>query len=500
MEWSGKQAQQQGSEVQPEHKVVLVKALPPEVSAEDVIHHALKCGKVMNRFVQEKTRHLFVEMESREHAQQLVTLLEGISVKGHQLRCELSQRYAQVTEEKVNRVLVLSLPGLVDGTTDCHQLASLLGSKGGRVLKIQLWASKDGVVQGLVEMDSNESAQVLREQLSGYMMGSATVRLSYSNKQTIEIKQRQYGFDFVTNEGSGMCPRMMQPMPHPQQMPNRPGMRVPPSYPPMPGHPMSPLHNGVHDGTCTVLVKNLIEGVPPEALFRLFGICGDVRAVKIMFKRRSSALIEYTNPRGAMKACQLLQGCPFYEDFRTLQVMPAKLAHITGPEDDLTKYYTESPHHRFSGRSAQKNLENMHGPNVQLHISNVPVGIPDETVENALKQYSDFATTRWIENKANVEARTKMCIATLESIRSAVAALMGLHTICFSGHPPANGKGIVVSFSKRTMQKPARSPSEGIRQSPEVGANGLIPDPTRASLGESPRYKDATGTTVPGHP
>ena len=158
------------------------------------------------------------------------------------------------------------------------------------------------------------------------------------------------------------------------------------------------------------------------------------------------------------------------------------MGQITGPADELTKYFPDSLHHRFVGRLAHKNFENMCGPSTQLHISNVPVGIKNETVEAALRQFSDHATTKWIENKANAEVRTKMCIATLESVRSAVAALMGMHTICFSGHKPANGKGIVVSFSRRHMQRPDAHSGQAYQPISVVGANGIIADPTRPGM------------------
>ena len=358
-QWQGKSEKGDKKLPQPEggsdsHRVVLVQRLPPEVSVEDVIHHAMKLGKVTGRFVQEKTRHVFVEMSTQAEAQQLVQTLGTISIKGHSLKAEFSSRYAQVTEEQVNKVLVLSLPGLTDGSLDCKQLASIFNSKGGNVRKIQLWTSKDGVVQGLIEMDSNSSAQILREQLSGYVTGGTTIRLSYSNKPSIEIKQPIHGYDFVLNQGAGMCPRLgmgHQVMNHNQhhhhhhhahhhmgghhghhhqQMGGKGGG----GYPPMGGgghhhhhhhhhhqHHHQQHHQHQHsmhrmDESTSVMVKNLVEGTSPDAIFRLFGTCGDVRAVKIMFKHRTYALVQYDSPRGADKACQFLHGCAFYEESR----------------------------------------------------------------------------------------------------------------------------------------------------------------------------------------
>eukprot|EP01063_Lacrimia_lanifica_P030687 TRINITY_DN4919_c0_g1_i1.p1 TRINITY_DN4919_c0_g1~~TRINITY_DN4919_c0_g1_i1.p1 ORF type:complete len:636 (+),score=211.90 TRINITY_DN4919_c0_g1_i1:66-1973(+) len=606
--------QQPGGDAQPAPRVVLVQRLPQEVSVEDVVHLAGNAGRVTGRYVQEKTRHVFIEMETHEQALALVQNLGNISVKGHQLKSELSTRYAEVVAEKVNKVLVLSLPGLQEWQTDCQKLAAMFNSKGGQVQRMQLWLTRDGIVQGLVEMDSDHSAQVLREQLSGYVMGTATVRLSYSNKQSIVIKQPQFGCDFVTQQGAGMCPRrpesfqvltpanpslgvnasaglpgvmpqmpaaafqqmapqMHQPLapmggsgmhmgqlgmggyggtppqpqlapphtppplglqgspvpalmggaPQPQQqmmgmatqspphaMGHQYGLpqvqhmtqaapaRTPPSMPApgqgsrgfvsQQGHQVQPLQPhgaGEYQGPTTVLVKNLLDGTSPDAIFRLFGTCGDVKAVKIMYKKRTTAVVQFATPEGRVLACKLLHGCPFYDASRLLEVQPSRMGQITGTEDELTRYYHESHAHvyRFSNqRLAQKNYENIHGPSNQLHISNVPVGVPSEDVERALRLFSDVVLTSWMGNKGHEAARTKMCIVALDDVRAAVAALIGLHTAALP-HQEGGDKGIVVSFSKKA-QRPRRLSSSHLppadaRRPAAADFVGLINDPVR---------------------
>ncbi|KAJ9465126.1 Polypyrimidine tract-binding protein-like protein 3 [Diplonema papillatum] len=365
--------------VQGSGRVVIVHGLPAEVSEEDIIPHANKVGAVRKRFVQEKNRHVFIEMDSHHQATALVQLLTQILVKGHQLRAELSSRYPQVHEEKVNKVLVLTMPGLSDGQTDCHRLGNLFRSKGVVVRKIQLW-SKDGLVSGLVETDSNRSAKLLREQLSGYSMDGAILRLSYSNKESIEIKQLQFGCNFETGEGAGDCPKAGPP-PGQQWPPAQPAnhhQQPPPPPPPPPGnsrhaypvgsgqrgqaadahsHALRTTHEaydgsggGYHNGAnpypapayidpihshggkkggpapwaappaaapaaCVVTVKCLLDGTSPDAVFRLFGICGDVRAVKIT-KARTTALVQYATPEGAQNAVDRLNDCPWYYETR----------------------------------------------------------------------------------------------------------------------------------------------------------------------------------------
>ncbi len=44
-----------------------------------------------------------------------------------------------------------------------------------------------------------------------------------------------------------------------------------------------------------VVVKNLSEKVNADMLFRVFGVYGNVQRVKIMFKNRNMALIQFQN-------------------------------------------------------------------------------------------------------------------------------------------------------------------------------------------------------------
>lgn len=48
--------------------------------------------------------------------------------------------------------------------------------------------------------------------------------------------------------------------------------------------------------TKILIVSNLPLNSTPLALFRLFGVYGNVIKVKIMFKKRDNALVEYSDP------------------------------------------------------------------------------------------------------------------------------------------------------------------------------------------------------------
>ena len=63
-----------------------------------------------------------------------------------------------------------------------------------------------------------------------------------------------------------------------------------------------PGTHGVDGHGAVLLVNHLDERVKPQELFNLFGTCGDVMKVKILFNKRDSALLEFRNPAQAKAA------------------------------------------------------------------------------------------------------------------------------------------------------------------------------------------------------
>ncbi|VDP43542.1 unnamed protein product [Schistosoma curassoni] len=150
-------------------------------------------------------------------------------------------------------------------------------------------------------------------------------------------------------------------------------------------------------GTSTVLIVSNLneEKVYPDALFTLFGslsdisnyfqffcstgVYGDVTRVKIMFNKKSTALVQFSDPQQALTALYHLNGQPLYG--KPLKIAVSRFNIVQLPKEDsdvgLTKDYTNSPLHRFR-KPNSKNFANIYAPNHVLHLSNIPSAITEE--------------------------------------------------------------------------------------------------------------------------
>jgi RNA recognition motif-containing protein len=64
------------------------------------------------------------------------------------------------------------------------------------------------------------------------------------------------------------------------------------------GYPFSPETQPIPDKQSKemnkiLIVSNLPIGITPDVIFRLFSLYGNVQKVKIMFKKRDTALVEF---------------------------------------------------------------------------------------------------------------------------------------------------------------------------------------------------------------
>ncbi|CDW74237.1 polypyrimidine tract binding [Stylonychia lemnae] len=111
-----------------------------------------------------------------------------------------------------------------------------------------------------------------------------------------------------------------------------------------------------------LIVSNLPKSTNPYQLFKLFGLYGNVQRVKIMFKKRDNALVEFQDILQSQQAKQYLNGITFFS--HTIQVNDSKYQTITIPalmsseEAYLTQDYTYSKEHRYKVQGS-KNTQNI---------------------------------------------------------------------------------------------------------------------------------------------
>ena len=61
-----------------------------------------------------------------------------------------------------------------------------------------------------------------------------------------------------------------------------------------------------------VLACSVCSQVTCDQIFVLCGIYGDVQRVKILYNKKSSALVEFMSPEQTATCAQFLKDCPFY--------------------------------------------------------------------------------------------------------------------------------------------------------------------------------------------
>jgi len=198
--------------------------------------------------------------------------------------------------------------------------------------------------------------------------------------------------------------------------------------------------NSYIDHTNIICATNLNEDkINPDDLFILFGVYGDVQRVKILFEKRDTALIEFSNNVQAAIAMKHLNGHTLYG--RELKVRTSKFVRVNLPKEgapggDLTKDFTNHPLHRYR-KERSKNYDNIYAPSDVLHLSNIPDNTPQERL-----------TSLFTDLQCNVVQfkffkDPKMALIKLGSIEEALYSLIKTHN-----HKMSANQHLRVSFSK----------------------------------------------------
>jgi len=190
--------------------------------------------------------------------------------------------------------------------------------------------------------------------------------------------------------------------------------------------PYSPQPQYAYEtGKDTVLLVNNLtpDKVTPDNLFKLFGVYGDVLRVKILFKKRDTALIQFANPQGAHTAQHNLNRVFLHS--KDITVSQSKYSEISMPRPDseeavagLTKDFTNSPIHRFKSGVAK----GINPPSQVLHVSNLGESANEEELRKLFgEEQSGTPVVQFFRNDR------KMAYVKMDSMHDAILALMRLH-------------------------------------------------------------------------
>ncbi|KAF4041281.1 RNA recognition motif-containing protein [Phytophthora infestans] len=203
------------------------------------------------------------------------------------------------------------------------------------------------------------------------------------------------------------------------------------------------------------------ELVSPHRIFTLFGCFGDVLRIKIMFRKRDTALIQFVDEVHSTSALDHLDGV--YVFGKKLRVDYSKHTSVSMPHADADRFeientldFSNSPLHRYRRRSPQEAVS----PCPLLHISGIPMDL--QRNQNALVDL--FAQYGFVKNFHYMQNNSKMALLEMGSVDEAIMALLRLDNM---EYPDSHMR---ISFS-RSYQFPA---GHGAGPGPGPGA---VPGP-----------------------
>merc|ERR550534_860541 len=200
----------------------------------------------------------------------------------------------------------------------------------------------------------------------------------------------------------------------------------------------------VMKGGSVLLVSNLAEeDVCCDDLFILFGHYGDVQRIKILFNKKDTALIQFSDYNQAQAAQTNLNGVRLHG--KEMRVSRSKHDNVNMPKSEdegkeLTKDYANSPLHRFK-KPGSKNFQNIFPPIRTLHLSNIPESVTEEEIQ---EMFSEHGT---ISNFLFFPKDRRMALIQLASVEESIVGLIKLHNRKMN-----ETSHLRVSFAKTEMQ------------------------------------------------
>ncbi|CAH0476667.1 unnamed protein product [Peronospora belbahrii] len=189
---------------------------------------------------------------------------------------------------------------------------------------------------------------------------------------------------------------------------------------------------------CSNIDSRLIAS-SPHCLFTLFGCFGDVLRIKIMFRKRDTALIQFVDDVHSTSALDHLDGV--YVFGKKLRVDYSKHTSVSMPHADADRFEIEntldfsgSPLHRYRRRSPQEAVS----PCPLLHIS----GIPMELQHNQNALVGLFTQYGFVKNFHYLQSNPKMALIEMGSMDEAIMALLQIDNMAY---PDSHMR---ISFSK----------------------------------------------------
>uniref|UniRef100_A0A3B4U7A1 Polypyrimidine tract binding protein 1a n=1 Tax=Seriola dumerili TaxID=41447 RepID=A0A3B4U7A1_SERDU len=481
-------------------RVVHVRKLPNDINEAEVIGLGLPFGKVTNLLMLKGKNQAFLELNSEECAQTMVSYYSSVTpvIRNHPIYMQYSTHKELKTDNSPNQVraqaalqAVNALHGGGMGSMAISADAGTMGgagtqspvlrvivenlfypvtldvlhqifSKFGTVLKI-ITFTKNNQFQALIQYADGMTAQHAKLSLDGQNIYNAccTLRISFSKLTSLNVK--------YNNDKSRDYTRPDLPTADSQPSIDHQTMAAAAFGLSMPGIPSALASLGVgHSGMAAaaaaasrlglsgltasgghnvLLVSNLnpevstLTCVTPSS--SSLGVYGDVMRVKILFNKKENALIQMSDGTQAQLAMSHLNGQRLHG--RAMRVTLSKHTTVQlpreGHEDQgLTKDYSNSPLHRFK-KPGSKNYSNIFPPSATLHLSNIPPSVMEDDLRRLFA--SSGATVKAFKF---FQKDRKMALIQMGSVEEAIESLIEFHN-----HDLGENHHLRVSFSKSTI-------------------------------------------------
>eukprot|EP00744_Colponema_vietnamica_P006350 GILI01009234.1.p1 GENE.GILI01009234.1~~GILI01009234.1.p1 ORF type:complete len:481 (-),score=116.78 GILI01009234.1:1041-2483(-) len=468
-----KQAQESSERSNAPSKVVYVRSVPTQATEAELSAFCSPFGVVSNVVVLSGRGQAFIEMADLNSAIALVNYYREQSAISHgqQIYFAFSDHSTIAKPDdtqKANNILLVTVANvLYPVTVDVlHQIFS----RHGAVQKVVIF-TKSKVFQALVQMADVTSASLAKQSLDGQNIyaGCNTLKIVFSELQSLSVKyDSDKGRDFTrpprtvetpvagTASASTLASSLTSLVNRPLSAPAAAlGLRN--AVGSLPSVSLTSLGAGLSGASNSpVLLVNGLEPnrTTPDELFTLFCLFGNVEKVKIIYTKRESALIQFTDALGAFNAKThlhgvFLHGLPLHISFSKNTSVSMPRLNSEDENAHLTKDYTNSPLHRFRlVGSGSRNFANITAPSSVLHLSNLSSDTTEEQIRNWLESEDNQEDER-IEVQAvkfiGQDSSKRMALVKVDNVNVAVAVIVAFH------NQTLDGRRINVSFSKSTL-------------------------------------------------
>lgn len=472
-------------------KVLHIRSLPSEAGEAEIKALGLPFGTVTNVLLLKAKHQAFLELGDIETAKLAINYynVTPATVRGKTVIVQFSQHQELKTQERPNdrydsrrddsldrghnkvviKVIVTNLvyPVTID-------ILQSVFSRCGELAKIVTFTRNDQF-HALIQYHTPKEAAAAKTLFDGQNIynGCNTLHIEFSKLDQLEVKfNNEKSRDFTKKQEPmidplmhaaqmqmAMSPGLLQNPPNippnmfnmfPSQMFNPAAMAAMPMAgmaPPFMQHSpgsMSPRGAGMgHHGGSVLLVSNLAEeDVCCDDLFILFGHYGDVQRIKILFNKKDTALIQFSDSSQAQTAQSNLNGVRLHG--KEMRVSKSKHDNVNMPKSEdegkeLTKDYNGSPLHRFK-KPGSKNFQNIFSPIRTLHLSNIPESTTEDDLRDLFLEYGSINNFRFFPKDR------RMALMQLSSTEEAILCLIKLHNYKLN-----ESSHLRVSFAKNEM-------------------------------------------------